>query len=82
MISEASKRAKAKYAKEKTKRVVVAFYPPDAKILAWVNQQPNKAGYIKDLIRQDMAKNAGGHFSGVKPVSANSFLRKHWDKRS
>lgn len=60
MISGASKRAKAKYAKEKTKRVVVAFYPPDAKILAWVSQQPNKAGYIKDLIRQDMAKNAGG----------------------
>ena len=69
MISEASKRAKAKYAKEKTKRVVVAFYPPDAKILAWVNEQPNKAGYIKRLIREDMAKHGGGRLSAVKPMS-------------
>lgn len=76
MISEASKRAKAKYAKEKTKRVVVAFYPPDAKILAWVNQHPNKAGCIKDLIRQDLAKHAGGGrcFSGLNSMMANVAL--------
>lgn len=26
----------------------------DADILAWLAQQPNKQGYIKDLIRKDM----------------------------
>ena len=28
----------------------------DADILEWLNQQPNKQGYIKQLIRADMQK--------------------------
>ena len=28
----------------------------DADILEWLNQQPNKQGYIKNLIRADMQK--------------------------
>lgn len=28
----------------------------DADILDWLEQQPNKQGYIKELIREDMVK--------------------------
>lgn len=28
----------------------------DADILAWLDKQPNKAGYIKGLIRDDIAR--------------------------
>lgn len=53
MISEAEKRAKAKY-RQKTKQVSLVFYPTEKDLLEWLNQQDNKAGYIKNLIRQDM----------------------------
>lgn len=58
VVSEAQKRASAKYNKEKVKQEIVRFYPGDANIHAWLCAQPNKAGYIKQLIREDMERNS------------------------
>ena len=50
--------AKAKYAKEKTKRYVVqVIKTTEADILEKLEKQDNKSGYIKSLIRQDIKKN-------------------------
>lgn len=54
--TEAQKRATAKYLKNNVKRVAVAFYPAEAELWEWLEQQPNKAGYIKRLIREDMER--------------------------
>lgn len=54
--SEAQKRASAKYQKNNTRSVTIRFMPGDAELLAWLNEQPNKAGYIKSLIREDMER--------------------------
>lgn len=55
MASEAQKKALEKY-KAKVKRFTVDFPPSDAELWAQLNKQPNKQGYIKDLIRADMEK--------------------------
>ncbi len=47
----------AKYAKESTVSMAFRFMKntePD--LIEWMNAQPNKAGYIKRLIRADMAR--------------------------
>lgn len=54
--TEAQKRASAKYVKNNVKRREVAFYPDDRELLEWLDSQPNKAGYIKRLIREDMER--------------------------
>ncbi len=56
MQTEAQKRATAKYQKQSTKNVSIRFMPADAELLAWLDSQPNKAGYIKALIREDMER--------------------------
>ena len=49
--------ANSKYLKEKTKSLGVCFmHNTEMDLLEWLNQQPNKAGYIKNLIREDMNK--------------------------
>lgn len=55
-LSEAQRRAQARYAKQNTTRVGVTFYPADAELLAYLNTQPAKATYIKQLIREDMQR--------------------------
>ena len=55
-MSESAKRADRKYKDEKTKRVAVRFYPAEADIYAHLEAQPNKQGYIKRLIREDMER--------------------------
>ena len=55
--TEAQKRATAKYIKQNVKRREVAFFPSEKDILDWLDSQPNKAGYIKRLIREDMERN-------------------------
>ena len=57
MPSEAQKRASAKYTKEKVKTYTIKFYPSEKDIYEYLQQQPNKAGYIKELIRRDMQSN-------------------------
>ena len=54
MPSEAQKRASAKYRKEKVAQRVVRFSPTDQDLLDWLDAQPNRMGYIKELIRADM----------------------------
>jgi hypothetical protein len=54
-LTEAQKRAKAKYNSRVTK-VSIEFYPSDADLLQKVQEQENKQKYLKDLIRQDIEK--------------------------
>lgn len=56
MVTEAQKRAAKKYHKEKLVQRVVRFSPREADLLAHLDAQPNKAGYIKGLIREDMER--------------------------
>lgn len=56
MQTEAQRRASAKYQKSSTKNVSIRFMPSDSDILAWLEAQPNKAGYVKSLIRDDMER--------------------------
>lgn len=56
MVSEAQKRAAAKYHKEKMVARTVRFSQGEQDILDHLDAQPNKAGYIKELIRKDMEK--------------------------
>jgi hypothetical protein len=53
-LTEAQRRAKAKYKTEKVKKILVEFYSSDAELWDKVQEQPNKQGYIKDLIRKDL----------------------------
>ena len=50
---EAIKRAKAKYAAKATK-VTIEFYPQDEALLRHLQEQDNKQGYIKELIKKDI----------------------------
>lgn len=52
-LTEARKRAKAKY-NEKVTKITIEFYPNDADLLQKVQEQKSKQGYIKDLIRKDL----------------------------
>lgn len=53
-LTDAQKRAKAKYSREKVTKVTIEFYPSEAELLKKLQEQPNKQGYIKDLIRKDI----------------------------
>lgn len=56
MASEAQLRAQAKYDKVNTKQVAIKLNrTTDADILAHLAEQSNVQGYIKQLIRKDMA---------------------------
>lgn len=52
--TEAQKRANRRYQKMSVTQKTIRFYPTEADILAWANEQPNFAGYVKQLIRVDM----------------------------
>ena len=63
MRSEEGKRRQAiyqaKHDKECTKRLSCKLnLKTDADILAWLDRMPNKQGYIKQLIREDIARNS------------------------
>ena len=46
-----------KYAATHTKQIgIVLNTSTDADILQWLSEKPNKQGYIKDLIRADIAR--------------------------
>ena len=56
-VSEAQKRAQAKYDKANTKQVMLKLNKiTDADILELLDQTPNVQGYIKQLIRDDIRK--------------------------
>lgn len=56
--TDAQRRATAKYVKDKVKVYQLRFYPSDAELFAWFDAKENKAAYLKDLIREDMERNA------------------------
>lgn len=51
---ESTKRAKAKYRKDKTKSFTLTFFPRDMELYEHLQAQPNKSAYIKALIAADM----------------------------
>ena len=55
MATEAQKKANKKY-REKGNRLTLDFYPSEEELWNHINSQPNKQGYIKSLIREDMKK--------------------------
>ena len=59
MSTEAQKRAKNKYRRQSVKAMTLEFYPTESDLVAFINLQENKQGYIKDLIRQDIKKARG-----------------------
>ena len=46
--------ATERYRRENVRQVIVRFYPSESELLAHLEAQPTKAGYIKELIRRDM----------------------------
>lgn len=57
--SAAQLRAAKKYRQEKLKRITVNFSPVEYDIYDHIQNQPNKQGYIKALIRADMERMNG-----------------------
>lgn len=56
MITEAQKKASAKYDAEHTFRIYIKLNKStDADIMERLEREPNKQGYIKELIRNDIA---------------------------
>ena len=58
MQTEAQKKAKSKY-REKMKRFTIDFCPTEYNLIEQIEKQPNKQGYIKNLIRTDIKTKAG-----------------------
>lgn len=56
MLTDAQKRAQAKYNKANVRQMAVRFYPSERDLWEWLENKGNKAGYIKELIRADMEK--------------------------
>lgn len=56
MTSEAQRRAVTKY-KQKVKRITIDFHPSETELWEHIQNQPNKQGYIKSLIRDDLLFN-------------------------
>lgn len=54
-VSEAQKRANAKYRK-KMRQITVRFSPNEMDLYEHIKTQPNVAGYIKELIRNDITR--------------------------
>lgn len=55
--SEAQKRASMRYDKANMTSRVVKFSPRERELLEHLDKQPNKSGYLKELIRRDMEQN-------------------------
>lgn len=64
-VSDAQKRANAKYRREKMKQMSVRFSPHEMDLYEHIRAQDNAAGYIKRLVREDMARDVAerGHSS-------------------
>lgn len=58
MATESQRKALNAY-RDKGKRMTIDFYPKELDLVEWLNQQPKKQTYIKELIRRDMERNGG-----------------------
>ena len=54
--SESKKKADAKYRAKNVKQYALSFFPADYDLYEHLQKQPNKAAYIKGLIRDDMER--------------------------
>lgn len=52
-VTEARKRANAKYMKDNVKQVIVRFYPKDAALYEWVKEQGG-APWVREQLRRMM----------------------------
>lgn len=57
--TDAQREANERYRRANVTQKTVRFYPAEADILAWAMEQPNFAGYVKELIRADMEARGG-----------------------
>lgn len=56
-VRESDYRASQKYIREKCRHVTMQLNKThDEDILVWLDSQENKQGYLKKLIREDMAR--------------------------
>lgn len=58
METKAQRKANLNYRKKSVKQVVTAFYPADEDLYEYLQKQPNKAGFIKSLIREAMERDS------------------------
>lgn len=59
MATKSQLKAQAKYDRDNTKQIVLKLnLTSDADILAMLNSQSNKQGYLKKLVRNDIRENA------------------------
>ena len=54
--SDAHLRAVSNYRKKNIKRFTIDFLPADMELWEHIQNQPNKQGYIKSLIRADIER--------------------------
>lgn len=74
-VSDAQRRASERYRKESVKQLTTRFYPAEAELWEWLSAQPNKQGYIKRLIREDMASHTRKKWGlGAAPESGSFFI--------
>ena len=52
-MTDSHKKAKKKYL-GKVKRILLELYPTESDLIRHIEKQPNKQGYIKELVRRDM----------------------------
>ncbi|MBR3038047.1 MAG: hypothetical protein IKI52_05035 [Clostridia bacterium] len=56
-VRESDYRASQKYQKEKCRKITLLLNKKiDEDLLVWLDSQENKSGYLKKLIREDMAR--------------------------
>ena len=69
------KKIKAEYRKRATKSVTVQFYKnTEQPLIEHLEQQPNKSGYIKGLIKEDIEKNNNIDYSRIYVLKTAVFL--------
>lgn len=58
MVSDAQKRANAKYRKERMRQVTVRFSPNEMDVYEFLRGRENISGYLKRLVREDMKRHS------------------------
>ena len=59
MATDAQRRAESAYRKKNVRQIVMRFWSSDedAELYAWIKSHENVNEYLKNLVREDMAKN-------------------------
>lgn len=56
MRSRAQAEAEARYKRKSVRQLNVPLFPGDRDIAEWLDAQPRKAQYVRELIREDMRR--------------------------